>query len=561
MFKGTSSLAAIDTARALLDEESSDEDLDAFFKATEARSKAGGGAAKRPAPDADSDEEDNAAMQVDADSGVGADEADAIDVSSASVLRAASLLHVDRHAQQVEQRHFAFVRPDGTCPSLLADLFTSRDDLCVALQHDLLSAWSAKTRGQPVPASVMQQLHELTYLAPDVVLAQAASYCACSVYEKAGNGRQPTLWRPALADVSRALHYFGADALLLDDAAPTAAAAAAAATTTAAASAAAAPAPLVLAEPRFDRLSDWLRFVAAAYNQAQPGDHAQSQAESRDAARVFRSLLLLGADGLVQSRHRQACFSAVNAALSFCLRASAASAAAAAVPQAPPAVVQEILASLVAFPPAQLSTLSLAHMSSFLGLGHTQANASTATAPAAVAALFAGLALRRFCSSENGDALPYAGTLEVPQGGRVVPVTIPSIVAAVLAVQRGIRVNTKTRGSYSNGNGSGGDGDLSPLMRGLASLYSLTALLHALSAAQGRTWSGLAVTSLKDGCEGLRLALEESVLRAAPAAAAALSKPAQGQEMEGHAARDVKAVLELLDALLDHLQARTQATY
>ena len=533
VFAGTSSLAAVDKAKQLLLDESSDSDIEGWMS----RVKKG-----HQPPTKELDDDDSVDGGRGGGGGGGIDESmsviggdAAVPMSGKVLLAAATLLHPERHQEQINRSENAFVfcrLPDA--PSLLADLFIDRSELCVALQHDLLVAWSRKTQ-QPVPPSVMEALHILSFRAPDIVLAQAASLSARSLYLGGYEGPAPS-WRPCSASVLRALEFFGACDMLLGpleegkscsghDA-----------------SCGSASGIAVFAEThRWVLITDWLRLLAAAYSHP---PQTLTEASMSDALHMIRCLLLLGADQHVQECHRSALFDAINAILPHCCASPGVSEA-----------MKRLFDSLVAILPSQLSTLSLAHACCYLGVGNSQ------TCSAAV--YFSAAVLRRFeegrMDPQIGFSLPYISSYKMPDDGsssssssssgretNATPIPLGALQATLAAIFKEAKQDLKNDDSRA----SPARKPLSEFLEHMPGLYVLLVLTHCWSAAAagGRDgWSGEQIKKVLYPIQSLKLLIE----------CPELSRLGPGH-CKDHVAHNVKDVLTLLDALLDHFLSARQ---
>ena len=523
LFAGTSLLAAVDRAKQLLLDESSDSDTEGWI------SRVKKGLTPRLTKELDDDSVDGDQVVDGSMSVVGGDAA-----VGKVLLAAAALLHPERHQEQINssKNAFVFCRLPGV-PSLLADLFTERDELCVALQHDLLFAWSRKTQ-QPVPPSVMQALYTLSFRAPDTELAQAASLSARSLYFGGDGGPAPS-WRPCRDSVLRALEFFGACDMLLgplkqgESSGHDASCGSVLGTT-------------VLAETRWVRITDWLRLLAAAYSQPPP-PQTMTEASKSDALDMIRCLLLLGADQHVQDCHRSALFDAISAILPHCCEFPGLS-----------EEMKRLFDSLVAISPSQLSTLSLAHACCFLGVGNSQ------TCSAAV--YFSAAVLRRFDEGriEPRFALPYISSRKMSDNGSSSnssssssgrgnngnSVPLGSLQATLAAIQKEANLDLKNGASRA----SPARKPLSEFLEHLPGLYVLLALTHCWSAAAagGRDgWSGDQIKMILFPVQSLKILIE----------CPELSRLGPGH-FKDHVAHNVKDVLALLDALLDHFLSERQ---
>lgn len=526
---GTSSLAALAAARAALADDDDDDDLDAFFAQTQQQASKSKRAEEPELPQGGDDESENLGNeQGEPSSKMVLEESDGEEEDDGRrALRPAKLLLLERHLQHVAATRFEFnsaaLSAKGV-PALLADLFGNRNDLCLALQHDLLSAWCIKAK-QTLPDAVMEQLLLLTYQAPDTLLSQMASRCAVSLY--AG---QHSTFMPTHEMVTSALAFFGAADVVLAPSSsssysfsfptvPSPVGAAAVSSSSSSSSSLAATA--MATTSRLSLLSNWLQLIAAAFGRGHNNNNKEYN--EQDVVLTLRSLLVLSGDLEIQTRHQHACYAAVNAVL---LRAtSSPSSSSSSSSSSCPAVVEAVFKGLVAEDEAVLSVLQLAHSACFVALDPSRRP---------FAARLAQLSLGRFCAPSLlllpllDQALPAAAE----DAGPALQDAVHALEVIAVKGRRRIGADHAERNQRA----------LAALQAGWPQLYAFVSLLHTLSAAAGESWKETQVRQVKNAAEGLSAAVESWGLK--------------GSGKHKHAVACLLDALTLTAAVLDHFECK-----
>lgn len=461
LFANTSSLKSIEEARAIL-AESSDDEID--FAAMKAKAQAQAQLSKpsineiQTKSNIGEDDEDD----IDADDSNGEESDDeGVQAGSAKLhsgisselndktkIRPAKFLQKAHHLDQVNRIYFSFATvPDA--PDLLADIFTSRNDLCFALQHRLFSAWSMKTK-QPVPNSIMEQLYLLTFTAPDSVLAKEASRCAAHIYqEKQSN------WLPSYSQITDALIFFGAEsAVFLDSTLPPPSSPSSSSSL-----------PPSNTASKWCLLSEWMTFLAAAYS-AQIGSYP---GWSEDLSRSLYSLLVLSADLEVQTRHELSCYAAINSLVCVLHEDSCIDDR-----------LECLFGSMALKDETQLSTLSLSHMASFFAVEQLSTTAGE---------IFVRKSFSRF---RKQDVLPYAiSVAQVEESA--------SLLADVESVMRAMAAACSSRKASEQ----------QELLEKMVPLYSFVSLSYSLCAGSGNAWNIKTAKCMREACTELKVAMEK----------------------------------------------------
>ena len=381
-----------------------------------------------------------------------------------TALQGPTLLNLATHLRRVKDLVYKFdIAPLAQSPALLANVFSTRNDLSVVLQHNLFSAWASRAQAK-VPDCIMKQLYVLTFMAPDSVLAAEASRCSVQIFEL----RQAT-YLPTYAAVAKALDYFGAPPGLLFDASIIAQQQ---------------PGPTNIGGSpltssslsssivsKWCTLSGWLQFLTAAFNaRERPRQHLTDDDAYAALPQILKSLLLLSADAEIQRNCHFECCGAVNAAMRVCMEQ-----------KRDTSVLEDVLRSVVATDETLLSTPTIAHMASFLI--HN-----------AVASKFAHMCLSaRFPS----HSLPWVDEMlrvkehEVPleELERVLDVMIEGL-------EKGNRANSAF---YVQ------------LLPKFSSLAAFVTLLHTLCTASGASWDKKTRKSFRQKCEALKNLLEDKL--------------------------------------------------
>lgn len=433
-----------------------EEDLDAFFAAPLVGIKAS-------APNTAS------ALATESSAGVGADDDGGANLDDMTALQGPSLLDLSTHLRRVKDLVYKFdTSPLAQSPAVLANVFSSRNDLSVALQHDLVSAWATRAQSK-VPDCIMKQLYVLTFMAPDSVLAAEASRCSVQIFEL----RQST-YLPTYAAVAKALDYFGAPAGLLFDASTIAQQ-----SVTPSSIGGSPTPPSSLSSSivsKWSTLSGWLQFLAAAFN----AHDCPLQTAGDDAyaalPQILKSLLLLSADAEIQRNCQFECCGAIHAALRVCVALADKQQQ-----QERFAVLEGVLLSVVGTETTLLSTPALAHMASFL----THNNA--------IASKFAHLCLSvRFPS----NSLPWVGEMRVEEH----EVPLEELARVLDVMIEGLEKGKRGANTFSV--------QLAPKFVALAAFVTL---LHNLCTSSGTTWDKKTRLSFGQKCEALKILLEDKL--------------------------------------------------
>lgn len=428
---------------------------------------------KRASASSDEDEEsedDGKSMLADAYDLVVAGDAYTFkldDLNATAAMRAPQLLNKERHLQQVNSLVTMFDTKGD--PAILANLFSNRNDLTTALQHDLISAWACKTKDN-VPECIMKKLYVLTFMAPDSVLASEASRCALQIFEM-----RQSAFLPNERLIAKALDYFGAQSDFLYRSVKIVPS-----------SSSPSFSSIFSVESKWAMLTGWLRFIAASYNAHDIiHEDASSVSAYADLTEILKSLMKLSADAEVQARHQHECYLAINAALKLRIALAERQQLDGATFSAISVLEKEVILPIVNM--SDMTTVSLSHIGSFLSPADKLKGFATAFVQACL------------CSRFRGDSLPWDQEILPDEGhegrGEVSAERLSTILETITAELR--KASNATLKSQ--------------LVPKFASFATLITLLHTLCTASGAIWKKATRTALREACEELKDSLEKKL--------------------------------------------------